>query len=128
MTLEIEGWLAKAIENIAAAEVCLERGFNNASVNRCYYAMFHVAIAALIKFGIKPRGEQWGHDYVQAGLVTHLIKRRKVLPGALSSDLPDVMGRRKAADYTTEMIGEKVAKRTFRKARDFVDEVKEAIK
>ncbi len=38
-----EHWLAKAEENIGAATMCLENGFYNASVNRCYYAMFQVA-------------------------------------------------------------------------------------
>ncbi len=45
-----EHWLAKAEENIGAATMCLENGFYNASVNRCYYAMFQVAIAALLEF------------------------------------------------------------------------------
>ncbi len=123
-----EHWLAKAEENIEAATVCLENGFYNASVNRCYYAMFHVAIAALLKFGIQARDGHWGHDYVQASLAEQLIKRRKILPDTLRSALLEVMVKRRIADYTTNMIGPKVAQRVLRKARNFVECVKEIVR
>ena len=65
MPLELD-WLAKATENLTAAELRLQHGLRDASVNRSYYAMFHAAIAALIHHGIQKRGQIWKHDFVQA--------------------------------------------------------------
>lgn len=42
----------KAIENIEAAQICFEMAKYNASVNRAYYAMFHIAIAILSKAAV----------------------------------------------------------------------------
>lgn len=61
----ITEWVAKAEENLTAAELCLEYDLRNASVNRAYYAMFQSAIAALTKFGIPRGGERWEHESVQ---------------------------------------------------------------
>lgn len=45
-------FLAKARENLQAAEVLFENHLYNVSANRAYYATFHAAIAALADVGI----------------------------------------------------------------------------
>ncbi len=93
MSLELD-WLAKATENLTAANLCLQHGLRNASVNRAYYAMFHAAIAALIHHGISKSGEMWRHDFVQAEFSRALIQRRKVFPGSLKDALSKAIEQR----------------------------------
>ena len=123
----IAGWIVKSEENLTAAELCLEYGLRNASVNRAYYAMFQAAIAALTKFGIPRRGERWGHNYVQAQFSNALIQRRKVLPGRFKKALPDIMAHRHEADYSTTQISSKIANLTLRLAQSFVQQIQGVI-
>jgi uncharacterized protein (UPF0332 family) len=58
---------AKAIESLAGAESEFVNGRFNNCANRCYYATFQAAIAALLRQGIQPGSERtWGHPFVQA--------------------------------------------------------------
>ena len=115
--------MAKAEENLTAAELCLEYDLRNASVNRAYYAMFQAAIAVLTKFGISRRGERWEHGYVQAQFSNALIQRRKVLPGRFKKALPDIMAHRHEADYSATQISSKIANLTLRLAQSFVQQI-----
>ena len=124
----IQDWQNKADQDMRAAELCFEQALYDVCVSRCYYAMFHIAIAALIQHGIPPRKGAWGHDYVQAQVAEQLIKRRKVLPLALARELSDAMDDRHDADYSPTPISRKVAERSLRKARSFVNTIKEVIK
>ncbi len=66
-------YLAKARESLAGAESELANGRYNNCANRCYYACFQAAVAALVQHGIRPPGGQraaWGHAFVQAQFVT----------------------------------------------------------
>ena len=63
--VDVEGlaYLEKAIESLAGAESeHANKRYNNCA-NRCYYAMFQAAIAALIAAGIRPTGDRdrWEH-------------------------------------------------------------------
>jgi uncharacterized protein (UPF0332 family) len=54
MGAEYLAYLEKAIESLAGAESeFANRRYNNCA-NRCYYAMFQAAIAALMAAGIHP--------------------------------------------------------------------------
>lgn len=55
---------AKAVESVAGAESEYANGRYNNCANRCYYACFQIAIAALISTGIEPLGTQWSHTFV----------------------------------------------------------------
>src|SRR5258708_17439007 len=80
-------YLSKAEECIAGAQSeFVNSRFNNCA-NRCYYATFHAAIAALISSSIRPSGSQWGHDFVQPQFNGQLINRRKVFPTVLRNTL-----------------------------------------
>ncbi len=73
-------FLAKAEESLAGAESEFVSGCYNNCANRCYYACFQAAIAALQQAGIRARGGQWGHDFVQAQFIGQLINRRRLYP------------------------------------------------
>ena len=124
----IQDWQTKADQDVRAAELCFEQALYDVCVSRCYYAMFHVAIAALIRHNIPPRRDQWGHDYVQSQVAEQLIKRRKVLPATLARELLDAINERQKADYKPYPIGRQVADRRLRKASSFVNVVKEVVK
>src|SRR6266511_3778024 len=66
----------KSLESLAGAESEYVNGRFNTCANRCYYACFQAAIAALLREGIRPRG-QWSHAFVQAQLVGVVINQRK---------------------------------------------------
>ncbi len=72
----------KAVESLASAESEYVNGRFNSCANRCYYACFQAAVAALARHGITPppggARAQWSHGFVQAQLVTQLIDRRKL--------------------------------------------------
>lgn len=79
--IEIQAFLTKAEENLASATSEFVNGRYNACANRCYYACFQAAIAALMQAGIRPpRGAQgaWGHAFVQAQFAGELVNRRKL--------------------------------------------------
>ena len=64
MEQDITIYLTKAEESIRTAESEFANGRYNSCANRCYYACFQAAIAALLSEGIRPRG-QWSHEFVQ---------------------------------------------------------------
>ena len=122
-------FLGKARESLAGAESEFANGRYNNCANRCYYACFQAAIAALARQGVTPPGGQqgeWGHAFVQAQFVSQLIDRRKLLPGSLRDTLSRAIILRRNADYTTNDISQTQAVRALRRARSFVQAVSEA--
>jgi uncharacterized protein (UPF0332 family) len=110
----------KADESLAGAESELgNRRYNNCA-NRCYYACFQAAISALLQAGIHATSD-WGHEFVQAQFVGHLINRRKLY----AADLPDVLSRtlylRLRADYTTEQVSQAQIARAVRNTRRLLE-------
>ena len=116
-------FIVKAQENIAAAECEYNHGRYNASANRAYYAMFHIAVAALLYHSVVPPGLRWGHSWVQAAFNEQLIKRKKVYPSKLASSLIAVMSLREVADYKDAMVSQKRAYRALQKAKEFTANV-----
>ena len=126
MSLELD-WLAKATENLTAANLCWQHGLRNASVNRAYYAMFHAAIAALIHHGISKSGEMWKHEFVQAEFSRALIQRRKVFSSRLKDALLKAMEQRHVADYEIKPINERTARQILQFAQESIRQVEEVI-
>ncbi len=123
--LEIETYLAKAIESLEGAESELaNRRYNNCA-NRCYYACFQAAIAALLAAGIQARSSRghWRHENIQAQFIGQLINRRRRYASALRRNLGENMVLRQKADYETEPISEIQAARAIRRAREFVNAI-----
>lgn len=87
-------WLAKARECLASAEDEARSGRLSFAVNRCYYAVFYAASAALLA-----RGKRFvKHSGVRAAVHRDLVK-----PGLLPEDLGRIYDRlfhdRQQGDY-----------------------------
>lgn len=119
-------FLDKASESLTGAENELAAGRHNNCANRCYYACFQAAVAALLQSGMRRSGgdPEWSHAFVQARFVGDLITRRK----RYSADLRDVLSRtlflRRIADYKAERVSQTQAARAVRNARRFVEAIR----
>ena len=116
-------FLSKAEESLAGAESEFANERYHNCANRCYYACFQAAIAALIQADIGPRSPrgQWGHDFVQAEFIGQLINRRKIYPASLRDVLERTYTLRQVADYQAEFVTERQAARALRRARQLVE-------
>src|SRR3954462_13046113 len=88
MEQDITIYLAKADESLRTAESEYANGRYNSCANRCYYACFQSAIAALLAEGIRARG-QWSHEFVQGQFVGVLINQRHLYDSELRRVLSD---------------------------------------
>lgn len=120
-------YLAKAIESLRTAESELEHGRYNSCANRCYYACFQAAIAAMLRDGITAKGNQWPHRFVRATFSGQLINRRRRYPAALRDTLTDLQLLRNRADYATDLITQIEAKRGVRRSNEFVAAVRQEV-
>lgn len=122
-------FMAKADESLlgAQSEVAQER-YNNAA-NRCYYACFQAAIAALQQARIFPSGrrEDWGHAFVQAAFVGQLINRRKLYSAGLRQVLARNLTLRHKADYAPDLVTQRQAERALQRSREFLDAIRERV-
>lgn len=112
-------YLVKAEECLLTAESEFANGRYNSRANRCYYACFQAAVAALIRKGIRPQGN-WGHDFVQSQFVGLLINRRKRYDSTLRNVLRENQHLRDKADYRIELVSPTEAYRALRRTRTFV--------
>ena len=117
----------KAEESLAGAENEFALGRSNNCANRCDYACFQAAIAALIRAGVRPSSPdgRWRHDFVQAQFVGLLINRRKLFPSSLQGVLGDTEQARERADYRPVWVSQTQASRMLAQARAFVTAVVE---
>ena len=116
-------YLAKARESLASAESEFEHGRYNSRANRCYFACFQAAIAALLGEGIRASGSQWSHEFVQAEFNGKLIYRRKRFGADLRQVLSENQLLRNEADYGTNGVTRVEAGRALGKAQRFVEAV-----
>jgi uncharacterized protein (UPF0332 family) len=124
MEQDITIYLAKAAESLLTAESEFANGRYNSCANRCYYACFQAAIAALLREGIRPRG-QWNHAFVQSQLVGVLINQRHYYDAELRRVLADNQHLREKADYRPELVNATQASRALRRTRTFVAAVRQ---
>jgi uncharacterized protein (UPF0332 family) len=115
-----QDYLFKAEESLAGAESELVAGRYNNCANRCYYACFQAAIAALQRSEIRPGGGGWGHDFVDAQFEGQLIFRRKVYPSGLRGTIRVNRGLRLTADYDPSSVSRVQANRASRRTREFI--------
>lgn len=116
---EVAIYLAKATESLTTAESEFINARYNSCANRCYYACFQAAVAALIQDSIRPRGD-WGHDFVQGQFVGLLIDRRKRYESNLRSVLAENQTLRNQADYEPKNVSRNQASRALDRTRRFV--------
>jgi uncharacterized protein (UPF0332 family) len=120
MEPDISIYVAKAAESLLSAESECSNGRYNSCANRCYYAAFQAAIAALLREGFRTSTDRWPHAFVQSTFAGQLINRRHRYPAGLRSTLGDLQHLRNRADYTTDVITQVEANRGFRRCREFV--------
>ena len=124
MEQDITVYLVKATESLQTAESEFVNGRYNSCANRCYYACFQAAIAALLREGIRARG-QWSHEFVHAQLVGVLINQRHLYDSELRRVLSDNQSLRDKADYRAELVTATQAGRALRRSRLFVAAVRQ---
>jgi uncharacterized protein (UPF0332 family) len=119
-------FLEKAEESFAGAESEYVNTRYNNCANRCYYAAFQAAIAALARAGLRPPGasDQWGHDFLQAQFIRQLINRRKVYPADLRNTLEQNYRLRETADYRRDHVTEVRAARAIRRTEVFLEAIR----
>jgi uncharacterized protein (UPF0332 family) len=119
-------FLRKAIQSLVGAESEFQyRRYDN-TANRCYYACFEAAIAALQRASIQPTGSKWEHDFLQGRFEGQLIYRRKLYPTELRGTLEHTYTVRAKGDYDEDFVTETEANRTLRRARIFVQTIQTA--
>ena len=124
MEQDITIYLIKATESLQTAESEFVNGRYNSCGNRCYYACFQAAIAALLREGIRPRG-QWNHEFVQAQFVGALINQRHLYDTQLRRVLAENQILRVKADYRAELVTATQARRALARTRPFVDALRQ---
>jgi uncharacterized protein (UPF0332 family) len=124
MEQDITIYLTKAEESLRTAESEFANGRYNSCANRCYYACFQAAIAALLAEGIRARG-QWSHEFVQGQFVGVLINQRHLYDTQLRRVLADNQNVREKADYRPEVANATQASRALRRTRTFVAAVQQ---
>ena len=124
MEQDITIYLVKATESIQTAESEFVNGRYNSCANRCYYACFQAAIAALLSEDIRPRG-QWNHDFVHGQFVGVLINQRHLYDTQLRRVLSDNQSLRDKADYRAELVTATQAGRALRRTRTFVAAIRQ---
>lgn len=122
-------YLLKAVASLAGAESEFANGRYDNCANRCYYAVFQAAIAALTHAGLTAErgGRTWDHGFVQAEFIGRLINRQKVYPARLRQTLSQNRELRDRADYTTQLVSEAQARRALQRSRDFVATVRKEV-
>jgi len=124
MEQDITIYLAKAAESLQTAESEFANGRYNSCANRCYYACFQAAIAALLAEGIRARG-QWSHEFVQGQFIGVFINQRHLYDTQLRRVLSDNQNLREKADYRPELVTATQAGRALRRSRTFVTTLRE---
>ena len=124
MEQDITIYLTKAEESLRTAESEFANGRYNSCANRCYYACFQAAIAALLAEGVRARG-QWSHEFVQGQFVGVLINQRHLYDTQLRRVLADNQNVREKADYRPELVNATQASRALRRTRTFVAAVRQ---
>src|SRR4029434_10536904 len=101
--------LARAIESLKAAELCLKEGLVNSAASRAYYAMFQAAQIALEAEGLVR--SEWSHKALHSNFSQKLRQRRKLYARVVCDYLTSALAVRQAADYGEAEGSTKIAQR-----------------
>lgn len=124
---EAERYLAKSRESLVSARADVRARRYNSAANRAYYAAFQAAVAALTHTGIRPENDDWSHRFVMSQFSGKLIRRRKLLPGALRRTLNNLFDRRVKADYRTVDTSRRTADDSARQAASLAGRVEKMV-
>lgn len=116
----VKGYLEKADEKLAAAQVLFEAEKYDDAVSRAYYAAFHAATACLLTEGQEPKT----HHGVLTLFSMLFVKTGKI-DKTYGRHLSNLKDDRENGDYDVfSTIDEAVAQNAIREAREFVEAVK----
>jgi uncharacterized protein (UPF0332 family) len=112
--------LAKASENLAAAQDLMDKGHAEVAVSRAYYAMFYAAEAALLEEDL----EFSSHGAVHGAFGERLAKSGRLEP-KLHRYLLDAYRARQSADYDAPAdISAEDARVVVNRAQEFISAIK----
>ena len=113
--------LERAREDLATAHDNIGQGYSRAAVNRAYYAVFHMASAALFSQGIQRRK----HSGIESAFSQFLVKPGHIEP-EFSRIYQQARRLREEADYA-EMVNfdQTTAQQTVINAERFVDRIEQ---
>jgi uncharacterized protein (UPF0332 family) len=116
-----DDYMTKALRALASSKLLFADGDLDGACNRCYYAMFDAAHAALIRSGCHVDGSEIKtHRGLIAAFGKHLVK-----PGVATADLGKSLNQveriRLLADYTGEEVDAEQAKWALGQAETFVE-------
>lgn len=121
LTERVEAAIERAREKLAAARHLLEGGFGADAVPPAYYAVFHMAEAALAVEGDEPRS----HEGLKSLFGLRFVKTGR-LPVELASILRELKDERENGDYSVfPAITDEEARRAVESAERFVDALEE---
>jgi len=75
--------------------------------------------------GPSGKDRQWRHDAIQVQFVDRFINRRKALPARMRDTLEQGQSLRNSADHKLDPVNRTEAARGLRRAREFVEAVRE---
>jgi uncharacterized protein (UPF0332 family) len=119
-----EEFIEKALESLKAAGLLYDSECHNSCVSRCYYAMFQIAIAALLNEGIKLPEGSLKHEWVQSQFSGLLVWRRKIYSDEYANYLHSALSIRIDADYKHEKVSKNKTQDLLKKTKKFVEEIK----
>ena len=120
-------FIDKAIAALEGAESEMRAVRYGNVANRCYYACFQAAIAALGAAGVFPTRQakgRWSHAGVQSQFSGILINRRKLYPGGPWAVLSEASSARQMADYSRKRIIEREARYLLRRSQEFIEAIR----
>lgn len=119
-------FVRKAQECIEVANDCFARQRYNSCVNRAYYAMLQIAVAALFKAGVEPPGKRIGHEWVHGEFSRMFIWQRKRVP-QFKGVLNWAQELRNTADYSATDVSHRKAKQVMDEAILFFETLKKEV-
>ena len=123
MTEEIKKILHKSEDFYKDAEYLFEGHRYEATVNRCYYAMFTAAQALLLTKGIFSKT----HQGLQIKF-NELFIKTGLLPVELGKSLNETFEKRQFGDYDVDAsISEQDAEKVVQNARLFLDSIRKVL-
>lgn len=126
MESDADSYLTKAHESPMSAESDFHSERYSSCANRCYYACYQAAVAALLSDGIRPSGK-WAHKFVHAQFSGQLVHRRKRYAPEFRRTLIDALALRRIADYNVELVTQAKVRPVIPQTRAFVRAVAERL-
>lgn len=121
--LRIKAYITKAQEDLGASKLLLDNGYYKASVNRAFYACYHVVNAALLSQGVDPNLVKKKKD-ADFAFKTIFTFDNKFLDKATTKNYDRIRElRREVEKDPFVMITKEEATQSYEHARDFVDKL-----